>query len=223
MVNEAHNGLSRCVRTRRVGATLLPDAHRAGVRRLAMEALTPAFAAEANETRHVPAAVSGYLAQPEMRELIAAALGLGWTLVAYEADFDETPSRFAHLSLEETNWREDQQARNLCAALQSVPDDGGLLVWCGNHHLAKHHAGEWVPMRVRFAERAGVDTFAIDQTPTVKFGRGDPDAMQWVETYRHEIEALGGSAGFLSEEAPPAWPPRDLADAYVVALDNELE
>jgi hypothetical protein len=70
--------------------------------------LTAAFAHQANETREVPPAASGYLAQPEMRRLIGTALGLGWELVGYEADFAKRPPEFAHLSLEETNWREDQ-------------------------------------------------------------------------------------------------------------------
>jgi hypothetical protein len=41
LANEAHSGLLRCRRTREIGRRLLPAAHRAGVRRLAMEALTP--------------------------------------------------------------------------------------------------------------------------------------------------------------------------------------
>jgi hypothetical protein len=178
MMNEAHNGMTRCVRTRLLGKRLLPAADKAGVRWLAMEALIPESTSEANKTRQVPAAASGYLAQPEMRELIAAALALGWQLVAYEADFTQTPSRFEHLSLEETNWREDQQARNLRDALAEIPETDGLLVWCGNHHLAKHSAGEWVPMGRRFADLAAVNAFAIDQTATVKFGGSDPQALQ---------------------------------------------
>jgi hypothetical protein len=33
----------------------------------------------------------GYLAQPDMRALMQAALDLGWTLVPYEADFSLQP------------------------------------------------------------------------------------------------------------------------------------
>jgi hypothetical protein len=39
MVNEAHDGLTRCVRTRQVGIHVIKTAHELGVRRLAMEAL----------------------------------------------------------------------------------------------------------------------------------------------------------------------------------------
>lgn len=39
MANEAHSGLTRCIRTREVGVHMVQAAHKAGVRRLAMEAL----------------------------------------------------------------------------------------------------------------------------------------------------------------------------------------
>lgn len=223
MMNEAHNGLTRCVRTRRLGARLLPVAHQGGVRWFAMEALIPAFADEANESRRVPAAACGYLAQPEMRELIAAALALGWQLVAYEADFTQKPTQLQNHSVEGTNWREREQARNLRAALEKIPADEALLVWCGNHHLAKHSTGEWVPMGVRFAEHAAIEPFAIDQTSTVTFGPGDPYGLQWVKAYASEMRALGGAAGFLREEAPKGWSSPEIADAFVLALDNDLE
>jgi hypothetical protein len=80
MANEAHNGLLRCVRTREVGIRIIHAAHEAGVRRLAMEAL-PSSANDAPEPiRDIPSRDAGYLAQPEMRTLIATALELGWTL-----------------------------------------------------------------------------------------------------------------------------------------------
>ncbi len=69
LINEAHNGNLRSIRTRHVGLRLVIAAHHSGVRHLAMEALPP-FAAEiANRTRQLPDA-PGYLGQPEMRELI---------------------------------------------------------------------------------------------------------------------------------------------------------
>jgi hypothetical protein len=76
MLNEAHDGLTRCVRTRRVGRQLLPSAHAMGVRHLAMEALQPGDAEAANTTRRPPDAADGYLAQPDMAALIQAAWNL---------------------------------------------------------------------------------------------------------------------------------------------------
>jgi hypothetical protein len=59
MLNEAHHGLTRCVRTRQLGRQLLPSAHAMGVRHLAMEALQPGDAEAANTTRRPPDAAGG--------------------------------------------------------------------------------------------------------------------------------------------------------------------
>ncbi len=222
MINEAHSGLRRCARTRKIGKRILPAAHTAGVRYLAMEALFPEFAEEANSTRNVPRCPGGYLAQHDMRELIAAALDGGWTLVPYEADIRLKPPEFAHLGREETNWREDQQARNLVSILEGFQDDRSLLVWCGNGHLTKCAVGEWLPMGLRFSELSGIDPFAIDQIASVEFGDRESYAAPWVERYATEIEALGGAAGFLSEEAPANWSPRERSDAFVLSVENAL-
>ena len=60
--------MRRCIRTRRIGARVIKQAHAAGVRHLAMEALTPDFTAAANHDRCLGPA-DGYLAQPELREM----------------------------------------------------------------------------------------------------------------------------------------------------------
>ena len=107
MMNEAHNGLRRSIRTREIGRRIIPTAHDAGVRHLAMEALTPALAEAGNRARAVLERASGYLAQPEMRRLIQAALDGGWSLIAYEADFAEQPAGLDPLSPEGMNWRDE--------------------------------------------------------------------------------------------------------------------
>ena len=70
MMNEAHNGMSRCARTRRIGREILPAAHAAGCRTLAMEAIPNL--GEGPSLLTSPPEV-GYLAQPEMRELVEGA------------------------------------------------------------------------------------------------------------------------------------------------------
>src|SRR5580698_7592023 len=115
MANEAHNGLTRCVRTREVGVRMIQAAHQAGVRRLAMEALPSPANGAPEPIRDIPSGDGGYLAQPDMRRLITTALELGWSLWAYEAVFETTPDAdpAAFLSMEFTNWREREQAANL--------------------------------------------------------------------------------------------------------------
>ena len=86
MMNEAHSELKRCIRTRQIGKRVLPVAHQAGVRHLAMEVLFPWFAEQCNVARRIPQGDFGYLSQPEMKDVLQAALDLGWTLLPYEAD-----------------------------------------------------------------------------------------------------------------------------------------
>jgi hypothetical protein len=223
MMNEAHNGLLRSIRTRRVGERILPAAHAAGVRHLTMEALNPDFANEANATREVPPAAHGYLAQPEMRSLIGAALGLGWTLIAYEADFSRKPPSVTPHSPEETDWREEQQARNLTEALTRLPSRARLLVWSGNHHFGKREIGGWRPMGLRFREFSGVEHFSIDQAIGVEFDGRESCFAPWVRAYTAEISQSDGAAGFLAEEAPDDWRfVHGGEDAFILSLDNRL-
>jgi hypothetical protein len=49
-----------------------------------------------------------------MRRLITTALELGWSLWAYEARIEFRKDKAELLSLEFTNWREREQAKNLC-------------------------------------------------------------------------------------------------------------
>ena len=110
MMNEAHSGLQRCIRTREIGRRILPAAHQAGVRHLAMEALWPYhFAEEANRTRCLPTTLTeGYLAQPEMRLFMQAALDLGWILIPYEPELRRIlrkSRKLQSLDPERLNWR----------------------------------------------------------------------------------------------------------------------
>jgi hypothetical protein len=223
MANEAHNGLTRCVRTREVGVRIIQAAHAAGVRRLAMEAL-PSPGNDAPEPiREIPSRDSGYLAQPDMRRLITTALELGWTLWAYEVSIDTRKSDAERLSLEFTNWREREQARNLCQVVAAVHGDP-LLVWCGNGHASREGGAGWIPMGQHFVATSGIQQFVIDQTATVDFtGKGpDPWLRDLLAGLSGMLAAHGGHAGILCEQAPPPLDGRDGVDAVVVSTENEL-
>lgn len=221
MMNEAHHMLLRSVRTREIGRRVLPTAHGAGVRHLAMEALIAQLAATANEAQVLPDVEGGYLSQPDMRALIEKALDLSWRLIPYEVRSWPPPGLEPN-TREASNWRDDQQARNLIEALAGLPDDAPLLVWCGNGHLTKCIVGELRPMGFRFAELSGIAPFAIDQTRSVEFPGRVPDAAPWVAAYADVIARLGGAAGFLAEEAPAGWVFAESADAFVIAADNRM-
>jgi hypothetical protein len=232
IVNECHDGLRHCPRTRAIGRRLLPAAHAAGVRHLAMEALTPHFADDANLTRRLPdhTVTGGYLGQPDMRELIADALALGWALVPYECGFHLPPGKSHDYfeTLEFANWRDSEQARNLAEFLDAEATGTKLLVWCGNSHQRKtpqvyHGGGEWVRMGQRLTER-GVELFVIDQSVTVEYCAGTSPRIAEMERFRAQLEALGGTAGFLREDDPdPRWRADRSADAYLLSLDNAME
>ena len=166
-----------------------------------------------------------------MRSFIQTALNMGWTLVAYEAEFSLEPPNLPRWS--QINWREEMQARNLVAFLRSMPGDVKALVWCGNSHHAKMvipkqsedpEDGEWIPMGYQFKTLSGLDPFVIDQTRTVHFpalAKGKMD--EWLNDVTPQLIAFGGTAGFLAEEAPDCFHVSDAEDACVVSLENEME
>jgi len=250
MMNEAHSGLKRCIRTRQIGKRILPVAHQAGVRHLAMEALFPQFAEHANHSRTLMRGDFGYLSQPEMKDFIQTVLDLGWTLIPYEADnfkwisekhdidFTKADAREKYHRLKEfqseftgmefTNWREEQQALNFIKALAALAANTPILVWCGNNHHAKEGGDGWLPMGYQFRRHSGIDPFVIDQDITVKFHPSDNFfETELIEPFAEELTKFGGTAGLLVEEIPSTFDRFDLRtrseDALLISTQNKLE
>jgi hypothetical protein len=224
MANEAHNGLARCIRTREMGVRMIRAAHEAGVRRLAMEALPWPAQDTPGPISAIPPVQGGYLAQPDMRRLITAALELGWSLWAYEAVFEAAAGTdpAETRSMEFTNWRDREQARNLCRVRAGAPAEP-LLVWCGNGHAYKETTQQWVPMGWHFRDMSGTDPFVIDQTVSVSFdGRSQPWVRALLATLGQTLAAHGGTAGILIDHAPAPLNSRPGVDAVVVSTDNTL-
>ena len=138
----------------------------------------------------------------------------------FETTPDADPAAF--LSMEFTNWREREQAANLCQLMTADPTEP-LLVWCGNSHASKRKGHDWIPMGWHFRALSGTDPFVIDQTATVTF-QGQP--QQWVQALLAELgETLAaheGTAGILLEQAPAPLDGRDYVDAVVVSTENTL-
>jgi len=220
MVNEAHDGLARCSRTRQVGLRIVRAAHQAGVRRLAMEALPRRDDGEPGPITALPGASGGYLAQPDLRDLISAALGLGWTLWAYEAPLGTTQATDRERSsLELTNWREREQALNLSQLMTGDPSP--LLVWCGNGHASKQAIGDWTPMGAHFAGLSGIEPFVIDQTATIEFpGASEPWKAELVLSLAGVLTEHGGSVAVRREQAPPPLDEWTWVDGFILSTDN---
>ena len=229
LLNEAHDGFRRCVRTRRIGSRILPTAHRLGIRHLAMEALWDrALVGRINRQRVLPAVQEqSYLAPPEMRSFIQAALDLGWTLHGYEANIAQAPRDRDPTGMAFTNWRETAQAENLAGIARALPSGSRLLVWCGNHHQLKavaglHGDGSWYPMGWHLVHELGLDPFVVDQAITVEFRRMPARMRSSLTALTPDLRALGGTAGYLNSEAPEPWC-REGTDAVVLSLHNQLE
>lgn len=230
MMNEAHAGELRCVRTRVIGRRILPTAYKMGACYLAMEALWPEITEEANRIRQLPdVSDEGYLSQPEMRSFIQAALDIGYILIAYEADFRLEPPGLSFRR--QNNWREEMQARNFITALQTFGEDAKMLVWCGNSHHAKalvpvrddEPDEEWALMGYQFRTLSGIDPFVIEQTWMVHWPDMPVRNQEWLQEITPVLTSYGGTAGFLKEEAPACFRTSDAQDAYVVSLENEME
>jgi hypothetical protein len=154
-------------------------------------------------------------------------------LHAYEADFASRPDFDGLETQVPINWREDQQARNLGAVVASLAPSERLLAWCGGGHLLRRpydvSAGRgggaprvWVPMGNLVAGYCGLEPFAIDQTITVAYGGCDPP---WLERYADALRSRNGTAGFLAADLPRGVVrafPGQIADAYLLSLNNEL-
>ena len=203
MMNEGHAGAKRNIRTRIIGKTILTKAHSHGVRYLAMEALYPEFAKKANKTTNVPEAEDRwvYLNQPEMRDFIQAALDLGWTLIAYEADLSTMP-KFNN-PIDQSNWREEEQANNLVKALNSIGENEKLLVWCGNNHHEKEKGvignQAFYPMGYQFWKKTKIEPFVVDQIVTLNFSGENKRYQKWSQYEEVLKKDFYGTLGFLNK------------------------
>ena len=220
MVNEAHDGLKRCIRTRKIGTRMIGPAHAAGVRLLAMEALTPDFAMAANRDRRLEPG-SDYLAQADLRELMHAALAHGWDLIAYDTSIAGDDYRL----LSAMNDRQERQARNLAAALGRLPRSDKLMVWCGwSHHYkgsARRPEGTLEFMGSRFQRTSRTVPFCIDQCAGMLW-KNRAVRSWYARRHRRVLEHLGGTAGYLVR-APLGPVPGRAVDAVIRSIHNELQ
>lgn len=246
MMNEAHNHMLRCIRTRLVGRDVLLSAHEVGVRFLAMEALSiPDMLM--NQTRTIESSQNEIFVQIEMKEMVQTALNLGWTLITYDADTRDylltkgLASGYETYASEEwerivcTNdfwkWRELSAAQTLAAKFMALPENAQMLVWVGWQHHSRNailmfDEDKQLTMGHYYEQIVGQRYFSIDQTTTIL---DDPLLEIWrgyAQKHSKILSALGGTAGFLRENLPAEL--QELAnlhlhDAYLLSIENNLE
>ena len=161
MLNEEH----RRNQQRAFAHELLAPLAEAGFTHLALETLTHRGVEELAE-RGYPRLHDGfYTRDPLLADLVRRALELGMEIVAYEAETGAMPPELASDPLASTNWREEQQARNLTELLESEPLSR-VVVWCGRHHLSEAPLVEggagWMPMAGILTELSGIDPLTVD-------------------------------------------------------------
>ena len=77
-------------------------------------------------------------------------------------------------------------------------------------------------MGYRFMQLSRIKHFAIDQTLTINVS--EPSAQRRFEPFILDLKRLGGTAGFLVEEAPPRLSlHKNFVDAVILSTQNELE
>ncbi|HEY4026429.1 MAG TPA: hypothetical protein VGO86_08355 [Candidatus Dormibacteraeota bacterium] len=213
MMNEAVNGLQRCVRTRRTGTSILPVAWASGARLLAVESLGPPGGEPPN---------AEVLRQPEMAELLATARRLGFRLSGYDADRATIPIKWRTKTKSPAfgNWRNARQATNLATLYSELPAQARMLVWAPNRHHAKVRFMQYRPTGWQFQTTSNVDPFVIDQTATVSYvdRRYGSPILDWAAG---ELRRRHGEAGFIWREGMPRLSPG--CDAWILSLDNRLE
>lgn len=146
MVNEAHNVPLHRLLTIEVLRALRDE----GFEYFAAEMLSSQLNLGANG---YPVRDTGvYVREPLAAEMIKTAIGLGYELVAYEADFNPAAGR---------NWRDQGQAEKLAAVLNDNPR-AKVVVHAGAGHIDEDPQRNWMGAIVQ--QLSGVDPLTIDQT-----------------------------------------------------------
>ncbi|KQC01057.1 hypothetical protein [Pedobacter sp. Hv1] len=147
IINEAHHEARHRVFT----MGLLQGLYNNGYRLLGLEALADKLINE----RKFPVVESGFYTQePQMANLIAEALKIGFTVFGYEAKAGKNGKE-----------REIEQAKNIAEMMAKNPD-AKVLIHCGFDHVIEGTPGNksWEKaMAGRLKEYTNIDPFTIDQ------------------------------------------------------------
>ena len=210
MVNEEHrSSIQRAFSNR-----LLVPLRQLGFTHLAVETLSE-DTATLNE-RGYPVMKSGtYTRDPAFGDLIRRAIGLGYTVVAYEAGrADRAPRPQDTSFLDAANRREHGQARNIFERTFQKDPDARVLVVGGRDHIAENTGGRWTPMGGILKELSGIDPLTFNQYVMAEHSRRELE--HWAFRAVNDAGWLADGPVVLVDESNDLWSPNpDALDAYV--------
>ncbi|MBD0255864.1 MAG: hypothetical protein ICV83_09105 [Cytophagales bacterium] len=150
ILNEAHHNAMHRVFT----ASLLEGLYRQGFRYFGAETLDHKDSL-LNQRKYPVLETGFYTREPQYGNLVREALGIGYTLFAYETK---------NFGLSTPREREIDQARNIQQILTKDPK-AKILIHCGYSHLQEDSlGGAWEKaMAGRLREFTGIDPFTINQ------------------------------------------------------------
>ena len=104
-----------------------------------------------------------YARDPAFGDLIRRAIGLGYTVLAYEASpQDMRPRPEDRSPIDATNRRERGQARNIFEQTFKKDPDAKVLVIGGRDHIAEAVGEQWKPMGAVLKEISGINPLTIN-------------------------------------------------------------
>jgi hypothetical protein len=195
MVNERHHATSDRLLTLR----LLPVLRQRGYRYFAAEAFDWRDTAINRRAAAGVGISGGYVDEPVFGEIVREARRLGYTLVPYEAQPEQTAGND---SLNPQRRRDRAQARNLHDRIFRGDPAARVLVHAGYAHVQERPVGTWSPMAWYLRELTGIDPVTVDQTTLAEASTPSKEhpayrAAVAAGLVRHEAVVLVDSTGHL--------------------------
>ncbi|MEE9131041.1 MAG: hypothetical protein V3T84_13565 [Phycisphaerales bacterium] len=167
MVNEEH----RSTIQRAFSNRLLVPLRQLGFTYLAVETIHE-DTATLNERGYPVLETGTYTDDPAFGDLIRRAIGLGYTVLAYEPSRKVSAPRPEDTSpVDAMNRRERGQARNIFERTFQKDPDARVLVVSGRDHIAENTGGRWTPMGGILKELSGIDPVTFDLFGMVEHSR----------------------------------------------------
>ena len=155
MINERHHAASDRLLTHRLLGVLRDR----GFQYFAAEAFD--FDDTTLNERKFPIKDTGpYISEPVFAGVVREALRLGYTLVPYEASFDQNADETDRTPQQR---RDRAQANNLYNNIFRENPDAKVLVHAGFNHILEEATEGWYPMALYFREISGINPVTIDQ------------------------------------------------------------